>query len=59
MRQPGRRHRSWRGLLGGARGALAANSRVADHEVARAMEVAGAFNAGAAASAHGAFSKEA
>ena len=39
--------------------ALAANSRVADHEVARAMEVAGAFNAGAAASAHGAFSKEA
>ena len=39
--------------------ALAANSRVADHEVARAVEVAGAFNVGAAASAHGAFAKEA
>ena len=39
--------------------ALAANSRVADHEVARAVEVSGAFNAGAAASAHGAFAKEA
>ena len=39
--------------------ALAANSRVADHEVARAVEVSGAFNAGAAASAHGALAKEA